>query len=240
MEIQTKACIDHRQALDMWRDVLFDYGVLGMVFRMQIEDARAFSLIDSNLAAVGLSNEDAGFARIFSFFHEVCHICLHQPGVSGDPTKRSAGRTRHERIERFCDRFAAGFLLPANDTSVRKMLAGIAGDPSSLECAEAARTFKVSGLVILRRALDLGYIEEEQYWTRVAEWKSSRQKKRKKSGGDYVKTRVSYMGKRMVGLVFQDLDSNRISLYDASKLLALDPSHFQSVRTSAMRGALHA
>lgn len=233
-----RGCEDRYQALDMWREALFDRGVVVMVFSMPMEDARAFCLMDHTLAAVGLNSADGG--RAFSLFHEVGHLCLRRPGVSGEVALYpSRPRREKDRIERYCDRFAAEFLLPARDPQVQAAMESVGGDTSRID--EVARDFKVSRYVVLRRALELGHLEKDRYWQIYTEWQESagREGERKAGGGDYVTTTVSHLGKRFVALVFDALDANVISTYDASKLLYLDPRHFRTARARASAGTGH-
>jgi len=242
IEMQRTHCRDHYQALDMWRDALFDYGVVAMVFRMQMEDARAFCLVQDNLAAVGLNSADAGYARIFSLFHEVCHLCLGQPGVSGGaPETASGGRSAKLKLERYCDQFAAGLLLPADNSAVAAALESVARDHSDESVEEVARAFKVSRYVVLRRALDLGYVDRNAYWSTFSRWRDEEPKTRgSSSGADYVSQQLSHLGKRFAALIFSALDADRISLYGASRLLAMDPRHFAKARRRTFGGVAHA
>jgi Zn-dependent peptidase ImmA (M78 family)/DNA-binding XRE family transcriptional regulator len=238
---QRDRCKDYYEASDMWRDALFDLGVISAVFRMPMQDARAFSLVEGRLAAVGLNSGDRPQGRAFSLFHEVCHLCLGKPGVSGLVTRRPAAYSDEKtRIEYYCDEFAASFLLPADDPSVVETLRSVAGDPSRLRAEEAAKAFKVSKYVVLRRALALGYLRESTYWRTYEDWQRYDQGVRStSSGGDYVAARVSRAGKRVVQLVFQALDTGRITRYDAGNLLGLDSKHFGRARTLAFGGTAH-
>jgi Zn-dependent peptidase ImmA (M78 family)/transcriptional regulator with XRE-family HTH domain len=242
IEEQCDKWSDHYEALDMWRDVLFELGVISMVFPMHIDDARAFSLVEQRLGAVGVNSREHPNGRIFSLFHETCHLCLGKPGVSGPLARRPrAVDSGKVHLERYCDQFAASFLLPADDRRVLDSVRSVGADTHRHHVENLASTFKVSKYVMLRRALDLGHLSERLYWATYDDWQRDDQAAHVPAGGgDYVATRVSHIGKRVAALVFQALDVGQISLYDASKFLGLDPRHFGKARTRALGSVAYA
>jgi Zn-dependent peptidase ImmA (M78 family)/DNA-binding transcriptional regulator YiaG len=219
---------NHQVALDAWRSTLFDNGVIARVCKIPIEDARAFCLFAGNLAGIGLSNEDREHGKIFSLFHEVCHLALRQPGVSGLYSNR---KNKNQRIEQYCDRFSASFLLPSSNTDVVKSLELFSGSIDNLELAIfIANKFKVSKYVALRRALDLELISPQIYWDTISAMKISdseyeqRQKVKRKGGGNYTTNQISYIGRRFLGLVMEALTKNNITPLEAKRMLGIDPS----------------
>ncbi|MEI7832311.1 MAG: XRE family transcriptional regulator [bacterium] len=236
----------HYQAMDHWRSILFDYGVITRICTMSPEDARAFCLLDSNLAGIGLSNEEREHVRIFSLFHELAHLGTMTPGVSGQLQRNSNDISiSSKKIEEYCDRFAAAFLLPPNSSEVRNALFSISGNRITRERAEKiGEDFHVSKYVVARRALDLGLITKEIYWDEVTAWNQvdiiivEQKKKRNKElghhGGSVVNTNISYAGKRFAGLVLQALDQQRITIHQASQMLSLNPKALGELREEAM------
>jgi Zn-dependent peptidase ImmA (M78 family) len=232
-------CRDRYAAMDLWRSVLFDHGVVVLVFQLPLEDVRAFCLFDMELAAIGLSSKDPEYGRIFSTFHEVAHLCINAPGASGNtdlsPIQRR--RTTTARIEDYCDRFAAAFVLPSHEKVVREALRSLAADLTIENGRYLANRFKVSKYVILRRCLDLGDIASHKYWEVFNSWRLEDNVVTSKSagGGDYIKNQVSRLGKRLSALVLEALDNQAISTYEAQELLSLAPKHFSSVRELAFK-----
>jgi len=226
VENQIKDFTTHHIALDEWRSALFNFGVIVRICDMPITDARAFCLFGSKLAGIGISNEDREHGRIFSLFHEVCHLALQQPGVSGIS---SYSDSPDRRIEQYCDRFAASFLLPATHPEVMKSLDLFEGTFDYLELARyLARRYKVSKYVVLRRALDLGKIETNIYWQLVEEWKQldaeyvARTRSKSTGGPDYNVTQIHYMGKRFISLVMRALQTNYLTPVQAKRILGID------------------
>jgi Zn-dependent peptidase ImmA (M78 family)/transcriptional regulator with XRE-family HTH domain len=222
---------NHTDAQNGWRDALFDHGVIVRICEMPIVDARAFCLFGNELGGIGLSNEDREHGRIFSLFHEVCHLSINMPGVSG---VLSRNKSKNEVIEQYCDRFAASFLLPATEISVLDSMKLF--DGSSIDFLELSRfiadKFKVSKYVVIRRAFDLGYIHDDVYWQLIGDWKAIDKeyaKTHKASFGNYNVNQVSYMGRRFVGLVMRAFQSNQITSLDAKRILGISPSTIESM-----------
>ena len=228
-------------ALDAWRSMLFDLGVLVFQFPMHSGDARGFSIEteEESVGIVGLSTRDDPVARCFSAFHEVCHLCLGEPGVSAGETMFLRRQIRpEERIEAFCDRFAASFLLPRSETQVKHDLERTFDRRTGCDKSEAievARKYKVSKYVLLFRAREAGVLPSDLCWTIYREWKEEDERGPDKEGGggNAVRNRVSARGKRFVCLVFEALDAGRISEHEAMDYLHLHPGHFEKARESA-------
>ncbi len=225
------------QALNAWRDAVFDFGVLVLSLSFTLRDARGFCIIENDLAAVGLSTKDAHEARIFSLFHEICHLCLNMPGVSGgDAPPKNMPNEPNLRVERFCDKFAASFLIPLSDEGVKAEIERIAG--GEIVEDEALRYFsrklKISKYALLRRMLEADYIEEDTYWRAYNKWIEVDRKvpnKKSSGGAHYADVQFSEKGKRYVSLVMEALDCGAISYHDASAYLSVDPKWFDRARS---------
>jgi Zn-dependent peptidase ImmA (M78 family)/transcriptional regulator with XRE-family HTH domain len=228
IEKQIKEFDTHYTAQDVWRSVLFDHGVIVRICKMPIADARAFCLFGNDLAGIGLSNEDREHGRIFSLFHEVCHLSLKQPGVSG---LASNYRSSNQRLEQYCDRFSASFLLPSSHPEVTESLKLFGGSIDPLEVAQfIANKFKVSKYVAIRRAFDLQKISPDIYWDTIAQWKridARRKREGKRTGGNYPATQINYIGKRFIGLVMEALRRNYFTSVDVRRTVGLDPASIE-------------
>jgi Zn-dependent peptidase ImmA (M78 family) len=220
----------HVDAQNVWRDKLFDHGVIVRICEMPIIDARAFCLFGSGLAGIGLSNEDREHGRIFSLFHEVCHLALNMPGISGIVSR---SKSENLSLEQYCDHFSAAFLLPETDTLVDESLKLF--QDSSIDFLElskhVANKFKVSKYVALRRAFDLGYVTDNIYWQLIYEWKEADKQfesAHKASFGNYNVTQVNYVGKRFLSLVMQAFESNQLTSVEVRRILGVSPTTIEA------------
>jgi Zn-dependent peptidase ImmA (M78 family) len=193
---------------------------------MPIEDARAFCLFRDKLSGIGLSNEDRDHGKIFSLFHEVCHLALKKPGVSG-LTSRSV--SQNQEIEQYCDRFSASFLLPSSHYEVNSSLKALSSSLNYENTRLLANKFKVSKYVIIRRALDLDHISPDEYWQIYNDFRNTdnihRSKAASDRGGHYYSTQISYNGKRFVALVMDALQRHYINSLDVKRLVGLTPDN---------------
>jgi len=62
------------QAFNSWKDAIEQLNILVFQFNIPVENARGFSLIDSNPPVIAVSSKDNILARIFTLFHEYAHI----------------------------------------------------------------------------------------------------------------------------------------------------------------------
>ena len=218
---------DPRHALNEWRDRLFDLGVLAQIFvDVPMTDVRAFSLLHDGLGGIGLNSKDASAGRVFSLFHEVAHLCLRSPGVSGDVPEAPAESEDIDALERYCDRFAAAFLLPHEHPQVRDALVALQDDFRRPIAEQYASRFKVSKYVVARRLQDEGRVSSDAYWSAREQWQiedAKRPARRTSEGGpDPVVSAVSHAGKRFVGAVLDARDVGLITTYEASSILSLN------------------
>jgi Zn-dependent peptidase ImmA (M78 family) len=229
MEKQIEEMATYYAALDTWRSVLFDHGVVVRICRMPIEDARAFCLFRDKLAGIGLSNEDREHGKIFSLFHEVCHLCLRRPGVSGLITNH---HSPNQELEQYCDRFSASFLLPSSHSEVHKSLRLLSASLNLETARITASKFKVSKYVVIRRAFDLGYITSDTYWQVFNEWRVLDRRSGsiagENRGGNYYATQITYNGKRFVSLVMEAMQKHYITSVDVKRLIGLTPTNIET------------
>lgn len=185
--------------------------------KLDVSEFRGFAISNALAPVVFINSAEAPTARLFTLMHELAHIWIGSTGVS-DGSSQSA---RQE--EAFCNAVAGEFLAPELifrahwelDVRWEENLAPLAG------------RFRVSTLVIARRARDLGYISSDQYgayYCRIL------QEYRDKggSGGDYYRTAAIRNSTRLSKAVLAEAQSGRILLRDAGKLLGVQPAKLKA------------
>jgi len=135
-------------------------GVVGNNTRrpLDVREFRGFALSDSVAPIVFINAQDSKAAQIFTLTHELAHIWIGQSGVS-NPDYRMRARQQASPIDRFCDQVAAEVLVPIGDFTDR--WSGQEDIDSNLW--RLARRYRVSELVILRRAFEIGIVDEWEY-----------------------------------------------------------------------------
>src|SRR5258708_22518546 len=72
---------------------------------MPPDELSGFSISRDGLAAICVNDrEPTEGAKIFTLFHEYCHLLLRKTGISDENSRN--------KVERFCNQFAASFLIP--------------------------------------------------------------------------------------------------------------------------------
>ncbi|BAU97214.1 hypothetical protein N24_2952 [Corynebacterium suranareeae] len=67
-----------------------------------------FTLINNGFALIFVNAKDTKSAQLFSLAHELGHVVTGQPGISAEHSPKS-----ELEVERWCNKFAAEFLIPA-------------------------------------------------------------------------------------------------------------------------------
>jgi Zn-dependent peptidase ImmA (M78 family)/transcriptional regulator with XRE-family HTH domain len=105
---QQRACRDAAQLLARLRPVVEDRGVLVMVVPLGRNGCQGFALLDDRAPVIAINSAQTAPARVFSLMHELAHLLLRES--SFDLEYSAATET-----ERWCEVFAATFLMPADD-----------------------------------------------------------------------------------------------------------------------------
>jgi len=201
---------DAYEALWYWRDLIEDVGCFVFQLPFPREDARAFSEFHDDGPLIVLSTKDEAVGRVFSLFHEYAHLLLRAGGIC--PSFRLDYLSSVEgRIEQFCNAFAANFLVPA--AQLESVAADYPEPAGERGLVSLAYKFSVGKHVILRRFLDLGWVDRATYSEKVAEWEKQRAKAKKPQGGPVrqeVKS-ISQRGRRFSSLIVEAADRGLIA-----------------------------
>lgn len=177
------------------------------------DEFRGFALVDPVAPLVFVNGADTKSAQMFTVAHELAHIWLGQTALSNVGPEAAP----EHQVERWCNRVAAEFLVPAED------LAGEYRQGADLadECRRLARVFKVSTLVVLRRLHDVGSLTRDVMWTAYEAELERLRALPKSSGGDFYSTQPVRVSKRFArALIGHTLEGH--TLYrDAFRMLGI-------------------
>lgn len=183
---------------------------------LSVDEFRGFVLSDRLAPAIFINGADAPAAWVFTLAHELAHLWIGDSGIS-DAAVNS--ENRHERV---CNAIAAEFLVP--QSSFLDVWNNKQGDEDAkLELTRAV--FKVSSLVIARRALDLGLISKDKYFSVYEEARHHAAKPKGEGGGDYYRTLAVRNSKRFTNRIARLAASGAISFRDAGQLLNTNPNN---------------
>lgn len=185
--------------------------------KLDVSEFRGFAISNAMAPVVFINSADAPTARLFTLLHELAHIWIGSTGVS------DGGPQSARQEEAFCNAVAGEFLAPeiifrmhwGQNVYWEENLMPLAGH------------FRVSALVIARRARDLGYITSGQYsdyYHRVLQ----AYRNKEGSGGDYYRTASIRNSTRLSKAILAEAQSGRMLLRDAGKLLGVQPAKLKA------------
>jgi Zn-dependent peptidase ImmA (M78 family) len=171
IETATGFDLESRRRAATWEDALRDFveqaealgilvmrnGVVGNNThrKLDVDEFRGFTLADPVAPLVFVNGADTKSAQMFTLAHELVHVWAGESGLGDESPMAGADSDR----ERWCDAVAAELLVPAHAMQE----AFDPTQPLTAEIRRLARRFKVSTLVVLRRAFDIGAIGRETF-----------------------------------------------------------------------------
>jgi Zn-dependent peptidase ImmA (M78 family) len=177
------------------------------------DDVRAFSIYYSDLGGIVLNETDHPSVKLFSLFHEVCHLLKRNSGIC---SLEYEVENEYEE-ESFCNKFSAEFLVPSDD--IKKEIQNYTlSEETTLESIGAlSKIYGVSKQVVLLRLLYLGFLTSEQYFL----LRMQLEEKEKKQFGrrNWEEVFKNRTGNLTIREVKKALQQNKISFYEALNIL---------------------
>ena len=191
--------------------------------KISVEECRGFALVSKIAPFVFVNNDDAKSAQIFTLIHEFTHLLL---GISAG--FGGIEDTHDDDSERFCDQVAAAFLVP-------KLLFISQWRATEGSIDKCAKKFKVSSLVIARRAYAMNMLSAQDYQEFYAHykaiWKNPKRTSAYRSGNFYLSA-AKRVGKLFGAYVSTAVRSGYLLHRDAYRLTGLHGSSFDKVITN--------
>ena len=225
-EVRTwQEAVSHlRQAIEELGVITVINGVVGNNTRRKLneEEFRGFAISDELAPLIFVNGADAKSAQMFTLAHELAHIWLGAKGsgISGFPGIFPEGG----ETEVFCDRVAAEFLVP--EAELQQHWAAVKRSISPFE--DLARVFKVSPIVIGRRAMELRLVSRSDFFDFYESYrKQERKLKQATGGGDFYNNQNARVGKLFATRVIRAAKEGRIGFKQAYDLTGLNGGAFQ-------------
>lgn len=187
-----------------------------------VNECRGFVLVDKIAPFMFINNSDWKSAQMFTIIHELAHIWTGQSACFDFRKFLPAD----DPIEKLCDKVAAEFLVPK--AAFEEMFSTKKGyNP-------IARHFKVSEIVVARRALDLGVISKKQFFAFYAEYSDREFKKKENqgSGGDFFATAKKRVSLSFAAHVKNAVNNGQLLYRDAYRLTNLKGDTFSKFITT--------
>jgi Zn-dependent peptidase ImmA (M78 family) len=185
---------------------------------LSVEECRGFVLVDEMAPFMFVNNTDGKAAQMFTIVHELAHIWTgHSAGF--DFRKLEPANDPNEIL---CDKIAAEFLVPQRTfNEVWK---------NNPNIKNTARFFKVSEIVIARRALDLGIITKQVFYEFYEDYTNREftKKENQGDGGNFYATTRRRLGVAFAVHINNAVKSGKLLYRDAYKLTSLKGDTFQT------------
>jgi len=187
---------------------------------IEVEECRGFVLVDQYAPFMFINNSDSKAAQMFTIVHELAHIWTgHSAGFDFRKLKPA-----DNPIEILCDKVAAEFLVPQSAFNEVWQKS-----PNIKSCS---RYFKVSEIVIARRALDTGKITLQQFYNFYDEYINREfKKKENQKGGDFYATTKKRLSMTFAAHVNNAVKSGKLLYRDAYRLTSLKGDTYQTFFT---------
>lgn len=181
------------------------------------EEFRGFALADPLAPLIFINGSDTKSGQMFTLAHELAHIWLGSSAVSNASAAPLHG---YRREEVWCNAVAAELLVPL--AALRPELRG--GEALDQALKRLARQFKVSTLVILRRLLDVRWLDRAAF---DRAWAAERARLQEIAGnaagggGDFYRTTLARVSRRFARALVESTLEGQTLYRDAFRMLGV-------------------
>jgi len=185
------------------------------------DDVRAFSIY-AELSGIVLNESDHPSVKLFSLFHEICHLLRRTSGLCSLEYEVE----KKFKEELYCNRFAAEFLVPSNDIKEELKKYSIDTYIISEVMDNLSKIYGVSKQVILLRLLYLNYISPHKY-NEFKKYLEEKGKEKQFGLRRWDKVFRNRVGNIVIKEAKRFLKENRISFYEALNILNVKAKYAQ-------------
>jgi Zn-dependent peptidase ImmA (M78 family) len=212
-----------REAFLRWRELVEAQGVFVYQMKLGGDDTRGFAMWDDREIPVAVIDaSESGYpAKIFTLWHEYAHLLLRTGGISN--------QNRNNSVERFCNAFAAHFLMPMSEfRREASLVAPRAGAWKDPHVTRLANRFRVSKRAVAIH-LEAARLVPEGFYGRMKALWQSRSLPSSKGLATHPEKIANRLGSRHVSLVMDALRLGILNKIDAREYLDVRPDHFDAV-----------
>jgi Zn-dependent peptidase ImmA (M78 family) len=194
---------------------------------MPPDQLSGFSIIHDDLAAICINDRESTEGRkVFTLFHEYGHVLLRQTAISDENNRN--------QVERFCNEFAASFLIPRTPLVEAIGKVETPHEFSDADVKHLATRFRVSNSAMALRLEKTGLAPKGFYGRRTAPWDlpSEPRPVTPDRQVNAITIRLKRIGKLHARTALRALDRRIINSFDASDLIGLNPASFEKVQAA--------
>ena len=170
-------------------------------------------------------------AQAFTLAHELAHVITKQNGITGPRSVEYDGN----RVEKWDDKFAAAFLMPAEQIEAvfGNRPAFPADSISDEHLNRLVEIFRVSPHAMLIRLVHLGYVYSYYYWQiKKPQFDAAEREYRPFARASYYGSRYkSRLGDLYTGLILEAWSTGKITNHNAAEYMGIkNISHLNDIR----------
>jgi len=218
-----KSWTDHlsrlARAAEMAEVLVFSSGIVGNNTRrtLDVSEFRGMAFSDKIAPAVFINARDSVSAQVFTLAHELAHLWIGESAAT-DADVADEDMASSSETERFCDRVATEFLVPAD--YFRGDWESIADPDEALQ--RLPQLYRVSSIMVLRRAHEMGFVSRTFFFDRLREERNrTRVTEKGRKGGSFYNNFTSRNGRRLVGSIFESVSEGRTLYREAAAILEI-------------------
>jgi len=223
---------NYSQAFREWRSVLTNFEIIVLQVSLGKESIRGFAIWDEFTPLIAVNTAYHQTARIFTLFHEVGHLVLRSSSpcyefVSPEDTDR--------KTERWCEEFAAAYLMPHQDFINASKELGITPNAKVTDINVARKIsnrFKVSTRAASLRLEKLG-LAHNGFYNSISRELDNFDLPSKGGGGGgrtTIQKRIDEIGANSISLIFKAREQNLLNELDVTDYLNLTTGQTDDLR----------
>ena len=201
---------------------------------LDIQEFRAFTLVDKYVPLIFINAKDSISGRIFSLLHEIVHVWIGINSIYNESIEQFGQSI--SRIEQICNAVASELLVPIDlfTAAWEKNTEPLVERINSL-----SKNFTCSPVVIARKALDMHYIKKDTYHeiVAIAIKKYKETHKKEGNGGNYYATMNSRLDPKFIYAVEASAKSGRTPYSDVYRMTNTNRTTFKKLRQKIIEGA---
>lgn len=218
IEIEKTKNKSPKELLNLYKNLIEDKLSIPVIeYPFNSTGVRAFS-IHSDLSLIVLNEDDISTVKLFSLFHEICHLLKNTDGICSIEFEY-----RLKGAETYCNNFSAEFLVPVNDLKNKMKKFGRI-DENAIQ--ELSKYYGVSKQVIILRLLNLGLIKIDFYEEYKKKLESIKEERPKFLRRSWEMIYFNRNGKLILSTIMNAYKKDNISLTEALGILDMKSKYF--------------
>lgn len=220
------------EAFRAWRGYLENLDVLVLQLEMGKNGIRGFGAWDEYAPLIAVNTAYHPTARTFTLFHEFGHLLTRTDAACKNFIRPTS---QDDAAEKWCERFAAAFLLPEKDLLEVASKHGVFPSSPTVDPHKAqliANRFKVSIRATAIRLQEVNLAKPGLYSAVAARFSAKDWTESSGGGGGQPATqkRIRQLGNRLTGTLVDATDRGRLTTRDLADFLRLKTGQLDDLR----------